>query len=247
MSLRVQQLECVTVTKTKDNVQLTVKVAVQYQVEKHQVENAYYKLTNVHSQINSYVDDAVRTAVPKQTLDEAFESKDHIAHEVKAGLQEQMRAYGFLIMNALVTDLSPAAQVVQAMNEINTARRLREAATEKAEANKILKVTQAEADAKAAEWAGVGIANQRKAIVHGMRESVETFQKEIKGTSSSEVMNMIMVTQYIDMLKELGSNPNTKTVFVNNSPGAVQDIQAQLRQALMQGNEVQPTQYKMGP
>jgi len=207
----------------------------------------FYKLTNVHSQINSYVDDAVRSAVPLLTLDEAFESKDHVAESVKKGLQEQMGSYGFLIVKALVTDLSPAAQVVQAMNEINTARRLREAATEKAEANKILKVKAAEAEAEAAYFAGTGIARQRQAIVNGMRESVETFQKEIKGTSSAEVMNMIMVTQYIDMLKELGSNPNTKTVFVNNSPGAVQDIQAQLRQALMQGNEVQPSQYKMGP
>lgn len=131
-----------------------------------------------------------------------------------------------------------------AMNEINTARRLREAATEKAEAEKILKVKAAEADAQAAYLAGTGLARQRKALIDGMREGVEAFQQEIPGTTSSDVMNMILVTQYIDMLKELGSHPNAKTVFVPHSPGALGDIQSQIKSGIMQGAQV-PGQMSM--
>lgn len=244
ISTRVQQLEVITMTKTKDNVGVTVKVAVQYLAQQDQVYNAYYKLTNVGAQIQSYVDDVVRATLPTLELDQAFESKDHVADEVKNRLQESMTSYGYMIVKALVTDLQPAPQVMAAMNEINTARRLREAATEKAEAEKILKVKQAEAEAEAAYLAGTGLARQRKALIDGMREGVEAFQKEIKGTTSADVMNMILVTQYIDMLKELGSHPNSKTVFVPHSPGNLHDIQSQIAQGIMQGSQV-PSQMSM--
>lgn len=244
VSTRVQQLEVATQTKTKDNVGVQVKVAVQYLAESSKVYEAYYKLTNVGAQITSYVDDVVRATLPTLELDQAFESKDHVADDVKRRLEESMQSYGYTIVKALVTDLQPAPQVMAAMNEINTARRMREAATEKAEAEKILKVKQAEAEAEAAYLAGTGLARQRKALIDGMREGVEAFQKEIKGTTSADVMNMILVTQYIDMLKELGSHPNSKTVFVPHSPGNLHDIQAQIAQGVMQGSQV-PQQLAM--
>merc|ERR1712093_679755 len=123
ISTRVQQLEVVTLTKTKDNVGVHVKVAVQYLANADQVYDAYYKLTNVPAQINSYVDDVVRATLPTLELDHAFESKDTVADEVKARLQDAMNTYGWSIVKALVTDLQPAPQVMAAMNEINTARR----------------------------------------------------------------------------------------------------------------------------
>jgi regulator of protease activity HflC (stomatin/prohibitin superfamily) len=244
VSTRIQQLEVVTVTKTKDNVGVTVRVAVQFIAKADMIYEAYYKLTNVDAQIQSYVDDVVRATLPTLELDAAYESKDHVADEVKNRLQEAMGTYGYEIVKALVTDLQPAPQVMAAMNEINTARRLREAATEKAEAEKILKVKQAEAEAEAAYLAGTGLARQRKALIDGMREGVEAFQKEIKGTTSADVMNMILVTQYIDMLKELGSHPNSKTVFIPHSPGNLHDIQQQISMGIMQGGQV-PQQIAM--
>lgn len=244
ISTRVQQLEVSTLTKTKDNVGVHVKVAVQYLANADQVYDAYYKLTNVPTQINSYVDDVVRATLPTLELDHAFESKDTVADEVKARLADAMNAYGWTIVKALVTDLQPAPQVMAAMNEINTARRMREAMTEKAEAEKILKVKKAEAEAEAAYLSGVGLARQRKALIDGMREGIEAFQKDIKGVTSADVMNVILVTQYIDMLKELGSNPNSKTVFIPHSPGNLQDVQSQIAQGVMQGSQV-PQQMQM--
>jgi len=244
VSTRVQQLEVLTITKTKDNVGVTVKVAVQYLAQADKVYEAFYKLTNVGAQIQSYVDDVVRATLPTMELDHAFESKDHIADEVKNRLQSSMGDYGYTIVKALVTDLTPAPQVMDAMNEINKQRRLREAANEKAEAEKILKVKAAEAEAEAAFLAGTGLARQRKALIDGMREGIDAFQKEIPGTTSSDVMNMILVTQYIDMLKELGAHPNAKTVFVPHSPGNLHDVQQQISMGIMQGSQV-PQQIAM--
>merc|ERR1712070_1370706 len=109
---------------------------------------------------------------------------------------------------------------------------------------KILKVKAAEAEAEAAFLAGTGLARQRKALIDGMREGIDAFQKEIPGTTSSDVMNMILVTQYIDMLKELGAHPNSKTVFIPHSPGNLHDIQQQISMGIMQGGQV-PQQIAM--
>ena len=65
------------------------------------------------------------------------------------------------------------------MNEINAAQRMRVAAQDRAEAEKIMVVKAAEADAEAKYLAGTGIARQRQAIINGLRESVMNFQQEL--------------------------------------------------------------------
>lgn len=98
ISTRVEQLAVDTMTKTKDNVGVTVRVAVQYLARADSVYEAYYKLTDVRAQITSYVDDVVRATLPTLELDQAFESKDHVADEVKARLQASMTEYGYTIV-----------------------------------------------------------------------------------------------------------------------------------------------------
>jgi regulator of protease activity HflC (stomatin/prohibitin superfamily) len=101
-------------------------------------------------------------------LDQAFESKDDIARAVLEQLQTVMKDYGYSIVNTLVTNLSPDAKVKASMNEINAAKRLKEAASHQAEAVKIRLVKAAEADAEARYLSGLGVARQRRAIVSGL-------------------------------------------------------------------------------
>ena len=128
ISLRVQQLEVNIETKTKDNVFVTIPVAVQYVVDQHAVVDAYYKLSDPEDQIRSYVFDTVRSALSGLTLDTAFESKDDIANTVEQRLSQSMAEYGFRIVNTLVTDISPDQRVRDSMNSINAAQRERDAA-----------------------------------------------------------------------------------------------------------------------
>jgi SPFH domain / Band 7 family len=102
-------------------------------------------------------------------LDDAFASKDDIASSVLSQLQHVMKDYGYEINNTLVTDLQPDARVKASMNEINAARRLKEAASHKAEADKTRQVKGAEAEAEARYLSGLGVARQRKAIVEVSR------------------------------------------------------------------------------
>jgi regulator of protease activity HflC (stomatin/prohibitin superfamily) len=128
LSLRIQQLDVLCETKTKDNVFVQVAVAVQYRVLVDRAYDAYYRLTDPRNQIQSYVFDVVRSTVPKMELDEAFASKQTVAEQVLAQLSEVMKDYGYEIKNCLVTDLTPDHKVKASMNEINASRRLKEGA-----------------------------------------------------------------------------------------------------------------------
>mmetsp|Transcript_1667 Transcript_1667/g.5369 ORF Transcript_1667/g.5369 Transcript_1667/m.5369 type:complete len:292 (-) Transcript_1667:415-1290(-) len=214
VSLRIQQLDVACETKTSDNVFVNVVISVQYRVIPEQTYNAYYKLADPRTQIESYVFDVIRSALPKMELDESFSSKDTLANKVKEELDATMADYGYHIEKALVTDISPDARVKMSMNEINASRRLREAAKEKAEADKITQVKAAEADAESKYLSGVGVARQRQAIVGGLQDSIIEFSGEIAGTTPKDVMDLLLLTQYFDMLKDVGAQAGTRAVFL---------------------------------
>jgi len=232
LSLKINQLNVSVETKTKDNVFVNLVVAVQYRVLSDKVYEACYTLEDPEQQINAFVFDLVRAQVPLLDLDDVFSKKDDIANAVKAELEGQMAEFGYGIIKALVTDVNPDANVKAAMNEINTAQRLRIAATEKGEAEKIMKIKQAEAEAESNVLKGKGIAGQRQAIIGGLGESVDEFVIQIPGTNPSHVMDMVLMIQYIDTLKEIGGNSKSNVVFVPHTPGNVNDLASQIQETV---------------
>ncbi|KAK4788351.1 hypothetical protein SAY86_019670 [Trapa natans] len=217
LSLRVQQLDVRCETKTKDNVFVTVVASIQYRALAEKAADAFYKLSNTKEQIQAYVFDVIRSSVPKLNLDSAFEQKN---------------------------DIEPDERVKKAMNRINAAARMRLAASEKAEADKILQIKRAEGDAESKYLAGLGIARQRQAIVDGLRDSVLAFSENVPGTSSKDVMDMVLVTQYFDTMKDIGASSKSSAIFIPHGPGAVKDVTAQIREGLLQANAT--TQRSLG-
>lgn len=244
ISLRVQQLPVEVETKTADNVFVKIAVAVQYRVLEGSEADANYKLADHEEQIQSYVLDVVRAKVPKMNLDEVFEKKDDIGTAVKSELDVSMKIYGFEIPNALVTDVNPADNVKAAMNEIQTQERLQVAAAAKGEANKILVVKAAEAEAESKRLQGEGIAKQRRAIVDGLRESIAAFTDQIGGVNEHEVLNLVLLTQYFDTLKEVGVSSGSKVILIPHAPGGISDVSDQLRNAIITANETGPCPQK---
>uniref|UniRef100_A0A0E0IIA1 Band 7 domain-containing protein n=1 Tax=Oryza nivara TaxID=4536 RepID=A0A0E0IIA1_ORYNI len=235
LSLRVKQLDVRCETKTKDNVFVTVVASVQYRALADKASDAFYKLSNTREQIQSYVFDVIRATVPKLNLDDAFEQKNDIAKAVEDELEKAMSAYGYEIVQTLIIDIEPDVHVKRAMNEIN-AGKLRVAANEKAEAEKILQIKKAEGEAESKYLAGVGIARQRQAIVDGLRDSVLAFSENVPGTTAKDIMDMVLVTQYFDTMKEIGASSKSTSVFIPHGPGAVKDVAAQIRDGLLQAN-----------
>ncbi|KAJ8632878.1 hypothetical protein MRB53_026214 [Persea americana] len=237
LSLRIQQLDVRCETKTKDNVFVTVVASIQFRALAEKAEDAFYRLSNTRSQIQAYVFDVIRSSVPKLNLDDAFEQKNDIAKAVEDELEKAMSHYGFEIVQTLIVDIEPDQRVKGAMNEINAAARLRVAANEKAEAEKILQIKKAEGDAESKYLAGLGVARQRQAIVDGLRESVLAFSANVHGTTAKDVMDMVLVTQYFDTMKEIGASSKSSSVFIPHGPGAVRDIVSQIRDGLLQGSQ----------
>ena len=235
LSLKVQEMQVTVETKTSDDVFVKLLMAVQYHVIPERAKEAYYELANPIQQIESYIFDEVRSTVPAMELDEVFRNKDKIAAAVKDNLREIMDKYGYNIIGALVNDIDPDARVKEAMNEINAAQRLRKAAEEKGEAEKILAVKKAEGEAESTTLNGKGIAGQRKAIVDGLRESVEEFQEGVAGVATSDILQLILMTQYFDMLKEVGSTSRNSTILIPHSPGGLSSILDQIRDSVMIG------------
>jgi len=233
VSLRVNQITLTMETKTKDNVFVTIPISVQNRVRPEKVYDAFYKLSDPVAQIKSYVEQVILGHVPGMTLDEVFASQSSIAAAVKQELDSDMAAFGYEIVNVLVTDIIPDSKVKSAMNDINAAQREQVAASARGEADKILVVKKAEAEAESKALQGQGIANQRKAIIEGLQVSIEQFQKVVEGASAKEVMQLVMVTQYFDTLKSIGENDKTNTLFLSHSPAAVKEVSDQILESML--------------
>ena len=229
---RLQQLDIRCETKTHDNVFVTLLINVQFKVIHDHEQDAFYSLENYMLQINAYVFDTVRSAVPKITLDKVFEQKEEIATEVKEDLAKSMGAYGWEIIQVLIADIEPDAKVKEAMNAINTAQRLRVATVDKAEADKILVVKKAEAEAESKYLSGVGIARQRKAIAEGMHDTVLAFTEKVPDSNPRQIMDLVLVTQYFDTLKELGEKARAATVFLPSS--STETVGDSMRQSMLE-------------
>ena len=222
LSLKIQQLDVVVETKTKDDVFVKLKVSVQFQVIKTKVYDAFYKLDYPHDQITSYVFDVIRAEVPKMKLDDVFEKKNDIAIAVKSELNDAMIEYGYDIIKTLVTDIDPDTQVKNAMNRINAAEREKVAAQYEGDAARILIVEKAKAEAESKRLQGQGIADQRREIARGLEESVEVLNKV--GINSQEASALIVVTQHYDTLQAVGADTNSNLILLPNSPQAGSDM-----------------------
>ncbi len=229
LDLRIQQLDVKVETKTEDNVFVSVLVALQFRAISSKIYEAFYQLENPEEQITSYIFDVVRAKVPSLCLDDVFSKKDDIAISVSDELSSIMAEFGYEIVKALITDIQPDEHVKQAMNEINTSQRLRMAAQERGEAEKIMRIKQAEAESEANILHGQGIAGQRRAIMEGLSASLEEVHKNSPQFSQKNVMEMVLLIQYFDMLREIGGSSRSNTVFVEHSPQNIANISEQLR------------------
>jgi len=229
VQLRIQQSNIEIETKTKDNVFVRLNLAVQFKVDSKKVEDAYYKLSKPFAQIQSYVEDAIRSSLPKYTLDESYEKKDDIARDVFDTVSNEMSEYGYIIIKTLITSIEPAQEVKESMNAINAAQRQRQAAQELAYADKIKVVTAAEAEAEKDRLHGEGIASQRTAIVSGLSESFNELKSS--GLSEQDVMSILLTEQYLDSLNTFAKHGN-HVIFLPASANGAEDIRTQILSAL---------------
>ena len=236
LSLKIQQLDVVVETKTQDDVFVHLKISVQYQIKRDKVYDAFYKLQNPHEQLTAYIFDLVRAEVPKMILDDVFEKKDDIAHAIQRDLKEAMLNYGYDIIKALVTDIDPDATVKEAMNRINAAEREKVAAQHEGDAQRILIVERAKAEAESKRLQGKGIADQRREIARGLEESVDTLNSA--GINPQEASALIVITQHYDTLQSIGADSSSNLILLPNNPTAASSMLNDMTASLLAANKI---------
>mmetsp|Transcript_28691 Transcript_28691/g.40429 ORF Transcript_28691/g.40429 Transcript_28691/m.40429 type:complete len:304 (+) Transcript_28691:49-960(+) len=233
VSTKLRQIVIRNEAKTRDNVFVIMNIAVQFLVNVEDIETAFYSMENPTLQIQSFVENSLRTIVPTMDLDHLFLEKQKISGEIKDDLAKAMAGYGYTIVDTLITDIEPERGVKAAMNRINESKRLREAAEFEAETAKLVEIKKAEAEAESKRLQGEGVAAQRKAILKGLQEGVDNLAHTI-GVTAEETMKYTMMAQYFDMLRDIGTSQNKATLFIPHSPSNVTDISGQLRSPMLE-------------
>lgn len=210
-------------TKTIDNVFVVVAVACNYQVSRDGVYQAYYSLQNREGQLKAYIKDGIRTSFCTMTLDGAYAAKEEVSLDLKQSLANTFQEHGLNILSVLVREITPDAKVMTAMNEINASKRMKEAAYQRAEGEKVIMVKRAEAEAESMYLSGEGVAKQRKAIMDGLKESIVEFSASVHGTSAKDIMDLLVLNQYFDALEAIGQNPNVKVVLLPSDSNDVRN------------------------
>jgi len=236
VNLKIQQLDVIVETKTKDDVFVLLKISVQFQILKTKVYDAFYKLQSPHEQITAFIFDTVRAEVPKMKLDDVFEKKDDIALAIQRELKEAMLNYGYDIVKALVTDIDPDKQVKEAMNRINAAQREKVAAQYEGDAQRIIIVEKAKAEAESKRLQGKGIADQRREIARGLEESVDVLNRA--GINSQEASALIIITQHYDTLQAVGERNNSSLIILPNTPTAASNMLNDMTASLVAANKM---------
>lgn len=242
VNLRVQQLDVIVETKTKDDVFVHLKISVQFLIRPDHVYDAFYKLQNPHEQITSFIFDVVRAEVPKMILDDVFEKKEEIALAIQRDLKQAMLEYGYDIIKALVTDIDPDEKVKIAMNRINAADREKIAAQHEGDAQRILIVERAKAEAESKRLQGKGIADQRREIARGLEESVDVLNRA--GINSQEASALIVITQHYDTLQSIGSDTKSNLILLPNNPNAASSMLNDMVTSLVAANKVQESSHE---
>jgi regulator of protease activity HflC (stomatin/prohibitin superfamily) len=242
LSLRIQQLDVIVETKTKDDVFVHLKISVQFRIQREHVYDAFYKLQNPQEQITAFIFDVVRAEVPKMILDDVFIKKDEIAQAIQRDLKEAMLNYGYDIVKALVTDIDPDENVKIAMNRINASEREKVAAQFEGDAQRILIVERAKAEAESKRLQGKGIADQRREIARGLEESVDVLNKA--GINSQEASALIVITQHYDTLQSIGADTNSNLILLPNNPNAASSMLNDMTASLLAANKVAESSNK---
>ena len=195
----------------------------------------------------------IRSTLPQMDLDDIFSSQDTVALELHRSLNGNMNKYGFTIHHALLTKIDPDENVRYSMNEIQASKKFKEACPHKAEAARIECVKEAEGRAERAYLNGVGVARERREIVKGMKRVVDDASgtsgsaenADISSVSSKGVMDLLLLTQYFDLLTNLNgfgrkdhnsvrgnddSSDVSASLIVAHMPEAVFRLQEQVRE-----------------
>lgn len=220
---------------SKDKVIVDISTNLIYAVspESESIKKYSYSLSNRSDSIGAIIENSLRTYIAKETHEGILEKKEELAMHIRTDVEKQFSDWGMSIYSFQITGVSFPETITRAMSEVVASEQLKKAAENKGEATKIQAVKEAEAQKETKRLQGEGIALERKAIAEGLKSSIQIVEGAgATKQSTSEIMSILILTQYLDTLKGIGAGSNSKVIFMDSNINKTNDLTQQLIGAL---------------
>lgn len=218
VGFEMQHLPTTVRTKLKDNAFVAVEFVQQYWIDKGDatVVKLVYELgANYEDRIAERVHNEARSVLNRLDLNDVYDKKDEIGHDVEVELKKWLTGYGINLEKTLTNDVNPAANVVNSMNEKKQAEFDLQTAelTAEAEYKKTVRAAEARREGKIAD--GEGIAGQRNAIFSNISDTVVAMDEAFNGeVPVAAILQHVLELQRLDTQEQIAKNSSTTTLFV---------------------------------
>jgi len=203
---------------TTDNVKTTVWLNVIFRVkdDDQSIVDSVFKINDPIKTIRAMVEEQLRAKIYTFKHDEIFGKRNEIGDEVKETLASKLHEFGMELDSVQVKDIQLDASVMEAMNNVVSATKNKQASITEAEGRKQSDILKAEADKEVKKLLGEGMALQRKAIAEWFSQSIDEIKKTDNKLQWSQILEFLLASSRIETLEKVG-NSNAKVIYLNEN------------------------------
>ncbi len=207
---------------TKDNVTIEINALLYFQIT--DPVRAVYEIVNLPDAIEKLTQPTLRNVIGELELDSCLTSRDTINTKLRAILDEATDKWGVKVNRVELQDITPPADIQQAMEKQMRAERDRRAAILIAEGDKRSKILEAEGtreseiniaegEKRAAVLRAEGEAEARVKVAKAEAQAITQVTEAITKTKGDPA-NYLIAVRYIETLKEMVSGTNNKVIYM---------------------------------
>lgn len=203
---------------TMDNVSVRIGLNVVYFVkdEDTAIFQSVYEIENPNMLIKATIDEQLRSMISTFTHKEIYTKRQEMGNTIEESLRQKLEQFGYSLDSIQVQDIQLDTRVMAALNKIVETEKLKEAAFNEAEAQRITLVKEAEADKEAKKLLGEGMAEQRMAISEGFKESIEAIKACDPSLTGEMILQFLLDSSRIETLEKIGKE-NAKVIYLNEN------------------------------
>ena len=200
---------------TKDNVTITIDTVVFYQIT--DPAKAVYEIQSLKKGIEYLAITTIRDIIGKMDLDETFSSRDGINNQLRVVLDEATDRWGCKIDRVEIKDITPPADIRDAMEkEMNAERNKRalileseaqrQSAVTIAEGKKQAAILEAEADKEARITRAAGEAQAIKEVAEAKAKEIQMVYEAIKKSDPDEKLVQLKSLEALEKVADGEAN-----------------------------------------
>jgi regulator of protease activity HflC (stomatin/prohibitin superfamily) len=239
ISIQNQSIELQFQAITQDQANVNFKAMLLYSVidqSEDTIKNVAFKFIDFGSlmqALNRTVEGSVRGFVATKRQNEILALRRDIVEAVKANLDEDLKSWGYHLIDLQLNDISFDEVILQSMAQVVASSNLRAAAENEGQALLIRKTKQAEAEGLsvkisaeaekvASQLRGEGVALFREEVAKGMNKAAEEMRSA--GLDSS----FILFSMWTDSIKHFAEQGKGNVIFLDGSTESLEKTMKQM-------------------